>query len=112
MFLEIRFDHFQTISSAVVYSPSPIHGLSLEVYGQNAKGRWHALSAAQILPHSHDDLRIEAGIAIRRAGYRFVLAATGGGGSTPAGNALLGHESEWGMERVAAAGPYYLYRVK
>jgi hypothetical protein len=49
---------------------------------------------------------------MRRAGYRFVLAATGTGGSTPAGNALMGHESEWGMERVAEAGPYYLFRVK
>ncbi len=112
MFLEVRFDHFQSISSAVVYSPSPSHGLSLEVYGQNAKGRWHALGAARATPHPREDLRIEAGIAIRRAGYRFVLAAIGGGGSTPAGNAFLGHESEWGMVRVAAAGPYYLYRVK
>jgi hypothetical protein len=112
MFLEVRFDHFQTISSAVLYSPSPGAGLTLDVYGQNAKGRWHALGPAPGRPHPSEDLRIEAGLAIRRAGYRFVLAATGGGGSTPAGNALLGHESEWGMEGVANAGPYYLYRVK
>lgn len=111
-FLEVRFDHFQTISSAVVYSPSPGHGLSLEVYGQSAKGRWHALGAAQVRHHSREDLRLDAGLAMRRAGYRFVLAATGTGGSTPAGNALMGHESEWGMERVAEAGPYYLFRVK
>jgi hypothetical protein len=112
MYLEVRFDHWQTISSAVVYSPSPGHGLALEVYGQGAKRRWHALGAAQARPHPPGDLRIDASLAIRRAGYRYVLAATGGGGSTPAGNALVGHESDWGMERVAEAGPYYLYRVK
>jgi 4-amino-4-deoxy-L-arabinose transferase-like glycosyltransferase len=112
MYLEIRFDHWQTISSAVVYSPSPAHGLSLEVYGQGARRRWHALGAAQARPHPPGDLRLDASLAIRRAGYRYVLAATGGGGSTPAGNALVGHESDWGMERVAEAGPYYLYRVK
>ncbi len=112
MYLEVRFDHFQTISSAVVYSPSAGRGLSLEVYGQAAKRRWHALGTAEARPHPREDLRIEAALAIRRAGYRYVLAATGGGGSTPAGNALVGHESEWGMQRVAEAGPYYLYRVK
>lgn len=112
MFLEVRFDHFQTISSVAVYSPSPSRGLSLQVYGQGAKRRWRALGAAQATPHPSGDLRLDAGLAIRRAGYRFVLAATGGGGSTPAGNAFLGHESDWGMERVAEAGPYYLYRLK
>lgn len=112
MFLEVRFDHLQTISSAVVYSPSPDHGVSLDVYGQSAKGHWRALGAAQVQPHPRENLRIDAGLAIRHAGYRFLLAATGGGGSTPAGNALLGHEADWGMERVAYAGPYYLYRVK
>jgi hypothetical protein len=112
MFLEVRFDHFQTISSALLYSPSPSHSLSLEVFGQSAKGRWHALSAAQATPHPPEDLRIDAGLAIRRAGYRFVLVTTGGGGSTQMGNALLGHESDWGMEQAAYAGPYFLYRVK
>ena len=87
------------------YSPSPGHGLSLEVYGQSAKRRWHALGAAQARPHPPGDLRLDASLAIRRAGYRYVLAATGGGGSTPVGNALVGHESDWGMERVAGSGP-------
>lgn len=111
-FLEVRFDHFQTISSAAVYSPSPGHGISLEVYGQNAKGAWRALGNAQAAAHPPGDLRIDAAVAIHRAGYRFVLVTTGSGGSAPAGNAMLGHEAEWGVERVAEAGPYYLYRLK
>lgn len=112
MFLEVRFDHLQRISSAALYAPSPVPDLSLDAYGQSAKGRWHPLGTAHWAPYPSADLRLDAGRAIRQAGYGFVLAQTGGGGSTPAGNALLGHESEWGMERVAAAGPYFLYRVK
>jgi len=110
MFLEARFDHLQRISSAIVYSPS--HGIAFELYGQDPKGRWQDFGAAQSRPHPRDDLRIDAGLALRRAGYRYLLATTGGGGGTAAGNAIVGHEAEWGMERVAEAGPYYLFRVK
>jgi Dolichyl-phosphate-mannose-protein mannosyltransferase len=106
-FFEIRFDHPQTISAAAFYAGSA----PLEVYG-GSRGRWRELGAPPSALRVRQDLRSEATLAIRRAGYRYLLVPTGSGGSAPIGNALLGREPEWGLERVAEAGPYYLFRVK
>ncbi len=112
LYFEIRFDHPQLISSAVLASHVPRQGIEIELYGQGNEGKWHWLGTPYPTLHSRQDLRAEAALAIRRAGYRYLLAPAGGGGSAPVGNALLDHEPEWGMERVAEAGSYYLFRIK
>jgi len=113
MYLEIDLDHPQLLSRAVVFTHSNVHQAPLEFYGQPANGGWRLLSntpAAETLPRQ--DLRLEATRALRRAGYRYLLAATGSGGNAPIGNLLVGHEPEWGLERAGEAGSYYLFHVK
>jgi hypothetical protein len=111
MYFEIRLDHPQRISAALLYSRAP-RTLPLEVYGQASDGRWRALGVPYPLRHPNEDLRASATLAMRRAGYRYLIAPTGAGGNAPLGNALLGQEPEWGLERVEQAGRYYLFRIK
>ena len=113
MYLEIDLDHAQLLSRAVVFTHTPAHQASIEFFGQSTGGHWHLLSntpAAETLPWQ--DLRLEATRALRRAGYRYLLAATGSGGNAPIGNMLVGHEPEWGLERAGEAGRYHLFHVK
>lgn len=113
MYFEIDLDHPQRLSSAVLISHTPVYHEPLEFYGQATNGQWHLLSNhATAQPRLAQDLRVEAARALRRAGFRYLLAATGAGGNTPIGNILLGHEPEWGLERIGEAGRYYLFRVK
>ncbi|HXB72930.1 MAG TPA: glycosyltransferase family 39 protein [Candidatus Acidoferrales bacterium] len=113
MYFEIDLDHPQRLSGALLISHTPAYRPPLEFYGQGANGRWHLLSNRPTAePRPPQDLRLEASRALRRAGFRYLLAATGAGGNAPIGNVLLGHEPEWGMERVGEAGRYYLFHVK
>ncbi len=113
MFFEIDLDHAQRLTSVVLISHAPAYHAAMEWYGQAPNGKWHLLSNAPAAqPRPKQDLRLEATRALRRAGYGFLLAPTGSGGNAPIGNLLLGHESEWGLERVGDAGRFYLFRVK
>jgi hypothetical protein len=112
MYMELRFDHPQRISSVVLYSHAPLLGVPVEIYGQAGRGPWRLLGTPRAIQHPKEDLRPDAILAVRRAGYRYLIAATGSGGTAPLGNALVGQEPEWGLERVAEAGQYFLFRVK
>ena len=98
---------------AVLVTHTPVFRVPLEVYGRDSKGSWRLLTKnAEAIPRAPQDLRLDASRALRRAGYRYVLAPTGSGGNAPIGNVIVGHEAEWGMERVGEAGRFYLLRVK
>jgi hypothetical protein len=58
------------------------------------------------------DLRLDAARALRKAGFRYLLAPTGAGGNAPVGNIIVGHEAEWGLKQVGYAGDFHLFRVK
>jgi 4-amino-4-deoxy-L-arabinose transferase-like glycosyltransferase len=113
MFLEADFDHPQRLTSAVLLSHTPVHGVPLEFHGQGTDGKWRLLSnAPEAIRRPPEDLRLEATRALRRAGFRYLLAPTGGGGNAPIGNNLAAHAPEWGLERAGEAGRYLLFRVK
>jgi hypothetical protein len=112
MYFEVRFDHPQRISRALLYSHTPAVTISPEVYGLMADGKWRALGPLLATRRPTQDLRVETARAIRRAGFQYLLAPTGSGGATPVGNAMAGQPAEWGLERIAQAGPYYLFRLK
>jgi hypothetical protein len=113
MYFEVNLENPQRLTSAVLVTHTPVFRVPLEVYGQDAKGRWHLLSAAaDAIPRPPTDLRLEAARAVRKAGFRYLLVPTGEGGNAPIGNLIAGRESEWGMERAGYAGDYQLYRVK
>jgi 4-amino-4-deoxy-L-arabinose transferase-like glycosyltransferase len=112
MYFEIRFDHPQRISAAVLYSHTPALNVPVDVYGMDTAGHWRPLGPLLATRRPRQDLRAEAVLAIRRAGYRYLVVPTGSEGTAPIGNAIVGREAEWGLERVEQAGPYYLLRVK
>jgi len=116
-YFEIAFDRPQRISSLVAYSHAPALGFRPELYGVpagqgNAKPEWRNLGPLLSKRLPLEDLRLEATQAVRRAGYGYLLAPTGGGGAAPIGNAIVGQEGLWGLAQVEQAGPYYLFRVK
>ena len=112
-YLEIDFDHPHRLSSAVLVLPALPDAGGLEVYGRTAGGKWRALShEAASTARPAQDLRLEATRALRRAGFRYVLAATGSGGTASIGNKLAAQAPEWGMEIAGDAGSFLLFHIK
>jgi hypothetical protein len=114
MTFEVDFGHAQRITSAVLVTHAPVFRQArLEMWGRDTKGEWRMLAKdAEATPRVTQDLRLDAARALRRAGYRYLLTPTGAGGNAPIGNSIVGHETDWGMERAAEAGRFYLLRVK
>jgi len=113
MYLDVELGNPQRLTAAVLVTHTAAFRVPLEVHGLDMQGRWHLLSnTPQAIPRAPEDIRLEASRAIKRAGFRYLLVPTGGGGNAPIGNILVGHETEWGMERVGEAGRFYLFRVK
>ena len=113
MYLDVDLGNPQRLTAAVLVTHTAAFHVPLEVHGLDVQGRWHLLSnTPQAIPRAPQDIRLEASRALKRAGFRYLLVPTGGGGNAPIGNILVGHEAEWGMERVGEAGRFYLFRVK
>ena len=113
MFLDLELGNPQRLTAAVLVTHTPAFRVPLEIHALDVRGQWHLLSnAPRAIPRAPRDTRLEASRAIRGAGFRYLLVPTGTGGNAPIGNVLVGHEVEWGMERVGEAGRFYLLRVK
>ena len=113
MYFEVDLAHPQLLTSAVLVSHTPVYRVPLEIYGQDEKGAWRVLSKApQAIRRARQDLRLDAARALRKAGFRCLLAPTGSGGNAPIGNAIVGKEAEWGLEAAGYAGDFHLYHVK
>ena len=113
MTFDVNFGHAQRITSTVLVTHTPLMHVSPEVWGRDPKGVWRLLSKdGNAIARRPQDLRLDAARALRRAGFRYLLVLTGTGGNAPIGNTIVGHEADWGMERVAEAGHYDLLRVK
>ncbi len=111
MRLEIDFDRPLQISRAVLFSHAYRPGI-FEVFGECDDHTWRRMGGAVATPRAPEHLRLEAGLALRAAGYRYILAPTGGGGFAPIGNALFAEAPLWGVQIADHAGRYYLFRVK
>jgi 4-amino-4-deoxy-L-arabinose transferase-like glycosyltransferase len=111
MHLEIDFDRPVQISRAVLFSHAYRPGI-LDVFGQCDDRSWRRMGGGPAAPRPPEHLHLEAGLALRAAGYRYILAPTGGGGFAPIGNALVAEAPLWGVQFADHAGRYYLFRVK
>jgi hypothetical protein len=113
MYFDLELGNPQRLTAAILVTHTPAYRVPLEIYGLDVQGRWHLLSnTPEAIPRPPKDLRLQAGRAVRQAGFRYVLVPTGKGGNAPIGNILVGNEGEWGMERAGDAGRFYLLRVK
>jgi hypothetical protein len=112
-YLEVDLDNPQRLSAAVLKSHTPIYHLILEFYGQDLVGKWHRLAnysdAVRLRPQ---DMRLEAATALRRAGYRYLLVPTRDDGFARLGKRIVDEAPQWGMEKVAEAGPWVLLRIR
>ena len=111
MFFEIQFDRPLLVSRALLFSHAFRPGV-LAVFGQCDDGAWRQFGEAQAAARPAEHLRLETALALRAAGYRYLVAPTGGGGYAPIGNALLSEAPQWGLSVVDHAGRFYLFRVK
>jgi hypothetical protein len=114
MTFEVDFGHAQRLTSAALVTHAPVFPQAqLEIWGRGTRGEWQMLAKNPAAsPRVPQDLRLDAARALRRAGFRYLLTPTGAGGNAPIGNSIVGHEADWGMERAADAGRFYLLRVK
>jgi len=109
MYVEVDFDRPLTLSGALMASPYP---LPFEFYGREADG-WRLLTNRPAwTPRLVGDVRVSATRAIRDAGFRYILAYDSNEGNGLLGAAMVGHEAEWGLEKIADLGPVLLFRIK
>jgi hypothetical protein len=111
MFMQVNFDRPQWLSGATLVSPTPAGNVPVEFYGLTGAGRWLAFGEGLVRERVREDLRRPAMRAIKRQGFSYILAEGGTEGLGALTKTFLGHEQEWGIERVAEANGYYLYRI-
>jgi len=112
IYVEADFDRAQSLSGAVMTSPTAFHPLPFEFYGRERDG-WHLLTNRPVVTqHPLGDVRMAATRAVRGAGFRYILVENGNEGNGLLGAAMVGHEAEWGLEKTADLGPVVLLRIK
>ena len=112
MYMQVDFDRPQWLSGATLVSHTPIYNVPMEFYGLDGSGRWRAFGVGKVQERVWEDLRRPAVRAVKSHGFSYILAPTGMQGWGPFSEGFVGHEEEWGFERVAAAYGYYLYRIR
>ena len=111
MFFEIDLDHPQRLSGAVLRSQN--QALMLEFHGQGMDGKWRRLTNftdAVLRPRL--DLRLEAAAALRRAGFRYLLAPTQFDAYGKLGRKLRDEAPKWRLDPVADTGAAALFHIR
>jgi len=112
MYVEVDFDGAQSLSGAVMTSPTAFHPPPLDFYGRE-RDEWHLLTSRPVVKQRPlGNVRMSATRAIRGAGFRYILADNGKEGNGVLGADMLGHDVEWGLEKTAEVGPVVLFRIK
>lgn len=113
MFLEIQFEHEQRLTGADLLIGEPGADLDLEVQGLAENGRWQVLSDSPQHPRLLDyDIRRDAVLAIRRAGFSYILIPVRGDAASRIGEDMAAHGAAWGVEDTAAVGDVHLFRLQ
>ena len=112
MYLQVDLEKPRWLSGATLVSHTPVYGVAIEFDGMDGGGVWHSFGAGKPVQRVWEDLRRPATRAIRRQGFSYILASRGKEGLGPFGETFIGHEEEWGLEVVAEAHGYYLYRIR
>lgn len=112
-FFEVDLDHPQRLSEVVLRSHTPVYHLVLEFYGQDLNGKWLRLTNySDAVLRQPEDMRMQAATALRRAGFRYVLAPTKFDGYAKIGRRLRDEAPQWGLEFVAETDTAVLLRVR
>ena len=112
MFLEVRFDHPQRLTSAVLASHSPVYNVPVEFYGLTADNKWKLLSNhPERILRPKQDLRRPAVRFLKHNGIDYILAPVSTTGLWQTGKILVEQQREWGLEDVGQSGPVHLLRI-
>ena len=113
MLIEADFDHPQRLSAVSLLTLGSPGEAPIQVFGQGTDGRWRLLANGPDTALGQPrDLRLDAARALRSAGFRWILAATGSGGNAPIANVLAEQAPQWGVEVAGNAGRFILFHVK
>ncbi len=112
MFVEVDFDKPQTLTGAAMISPTAFYPIPFAFEGREPDG-WHLLTDRPTVTATPlGDVRKDAMRAVRRAGFRYILAYVGGEGNGNLGADMAEHEEEWGVKKSATIGPVVLLRIQ
>jgi 4-amino-4-deoxy-L-arabinose transferase-like glycosyltransferase len=113
MFVEVLLDRPQLLTSAVLYSHTPVYNVPVEFYGLEVNGNWKLLSAhpARVL-RPKEDLRRAAVRYLKRSGISYILAPASTSGVWQLGRILVEQHREWGLEDMGQCGPVHLLRTE
>ena len=112
MYFEVNFNRPTAVTGALLVSPTPIYHVPVEFHGLGRDGRWHLLSVESSgQQRVQEDLRRPAIRALRRAGFRYILAPDGPDDAGPLGAAMAGHLFEWRLSEVASREGLRLFRI-
>jgi hypothetical protein len=113
MFVEVRFDHPQRLTSGALASHSPVYNVPVEFYGLDLNGKWTLLSAhPERTLRAKQDLRRAAVRYLKRSGIDYILAPDSVSGLWQLGKILVEQQREWGLEDVGQRGPVHLLRIQ
>jgi hypothetical protein len=111
MYVQADLNRPQWLSGATLISRTPRYGVPVEFYGMDGGGKWHAFGVGTPAERVPEDVRRAAMRAIRHEGFHYIAAANDQALGV-LGRAFLGHEAEWGLENLGAAGNTTLYRIR
>jgi len=113
MTLEVDFAIPVMTDGVALVSRTRGDGVPLEIWARQLSGAWRLVAnSPAAVPSRAEPLRLEATAALRRAGFRYVLAPVEGGGNSPIGADMLANPLAWDLETVAGAGWSVLFRVR
>jgi len=113
MFLEVRFDHPQRLTSATVASHSPVYNVPVEFYGLGTNNKWKLLSDhPERVLRPKQDLRRSAMRFLKHNGIDYILAPVSTTGLWQIGKILVEQQREWGLEEVGQSEVVHLLRIE
>lgn len=113
MTLEVDFEIPVIADTVALVSHAPGDSVPLEIWAKQLSGTWRLVAnSPAAAPSPAVPLRLEATAALRRAGFRYILAPVEGGGYSPIGMDMLANPLAWDLDTVARAGWSVLFRIR
>ncbi len=114
MFVSVMFGEPTSFDHVDVFLPASSGAVPLLLQTQTKLGGpWstvaESLRTATLPP---TDLRREATRALRRAGFRFILAHAGNAGINLIGSDMVKHTAEWGLRDRGELTPVHLFEIE
>ena len=113
MFLSVLFREPTSLDHVDVVLPASSSSVPFLLQTQTNGGPWRTVAdllRTATLPPA--DLRREATRALRRAGFRFVLAHAGADGIDSISDDMVKHTAAWGLRDRAELAPVHLFEIE